>query len=165
MRYTLKHQLISLGGDSMIQDEHGKDAYFVDGAAISIGRRLAIKDLKGKELAEIHQQMIAFAPTFHIEVKGGTSATVSIKILTITDRLKIDVPGWNDLEARGNLFHHEYGIFRGNDEVAHISKAWVALTDSYGIQIDSEEDTLLLLSCAVVIDEILEMRERGEHEK
>lgn len=165
MRYNLKHQLISIGGDSMIKDEHGKDVYFVDGAAISLGRRLAIKDLNGKVLAEIHQELIALVPTFHIQVKGGTSATVSMKILTITDRLKIDVPGWDDLEARGNLFHHEYGIYHGSNEVAHISKAWVALTDSYGIQIDSQEDTLLLLSCAVVIDEILEMRERGEHEK
>ena len=164
MRYTLKHQLISIGGDSMIQDEHGKDIYFVDGAAISVGRRLSIKDLKGKVLTDIYQELVALVPTFHVNVKGGTSATVSMKILTITDRLKIDVPGWNDLEARGNLFHHEYGIYRGSDEVAHISKAWVALTDSYGIEIDREEDVLLLLSCAVVIDEILEMRERGEHQ-
>jgi len=164
MRYTLKHQLISIGGDSMIQDEHGKDVYFVDGAAISVGRRLSIKDMHGKDLADIYQEVIALVPTFHINIKGGTSATISMKILTITDRLKIDVPGWNDLEARGNLFHHDYGIYRGADEVAHISKAWVALTDSYGIQIDNDEDVLLMLSCAVVIDEILEMRERGEHE-
>jgi uncharacterized protein YxjI len=163
MRYTLKHQLISIGGDSMIQDEHGKDIYFVDGAAISVGRRLSIKDLKGKVLTDIYQELVALVPTFHVNVKGGTSATVSMKILTITDRLKIDVPGWNDLEARGDLFHHEYGIYRGSDEVAHISKAWVAFTDSYGIEIDREEDVLLLLSCAVVIDEILEMRERGDH--
>jgi len=164
MRYTLKHKLISIGGDSMIQDEHGRDVYFVDGAAIAIGRHLKIKDLQGGELADIHQELIAFVPTFHIHVKGGAAAMVSMKILTITDRLKIDVPGLDDLEARGNLFHHDYGIFRGNREVANISKAWVALTDSYGIDIASEEDTLLLLSCAVVIDEILEMRERGEKE-
>ena len=164
MRYTLKHKLISIGGDSMIQDEHGKDVYFVDGAAISVGRRLSIKDMHGKDLADIYQEVIALVPTFHINIKGGTSATISMKILTITDRLKIDVPGWNDLEARGNLFHHDYGIYRGSDEVAHISKAWVALTDSYGIQIDNDEDVLLMLSCAVVIDEILEMRERGDKE-
>jgi uncharacterized protein YxjI len=164
MRYTLKHQLISIGGDSMIRDEHGKDVYFVDGAAISIGRRLAVKDMRGREVAQISQELIALVPTFHIQVQGGTSATISMKILTITDRLKIDVPGWDDLEARGDLFHHDYGIYRGGDEVAHISKAWVALTDSYGIQIDNDEDVLLMLSCAVVIDEILDMRERGERE-
>lgn len=162
MRFTLKQHLISLGGDSTIQDERGKDIYFVDGAVISIGRRLTIKDMQKHELATIQQELIAFTPTFHIKVKDGTSAKVSMKILTITDRLKIDVPGWNDLEARGNIFHHEYGIFRGSDEVAHVSKAWVSLTDSYGIQIDKDEDVLLLLSCAVVIDEILEMKEKGE---
>lgn len=164
MRYSLKHKLISLGGDSMIKDEHGRDVFFVDGAAISIGRRLTIKDMAGQEAASIHQELIAFTPTFEIHVRGGVSAKMSMKILTITDRLKIDVPGRDDLEARGDLFHHEYSIYRGGRKVAEISKAWIALTDSYGIEIHDDEDQVLLLSCAVVIDEILELKERGEHE-
>jgi uncharacterized protein YxjI len=164
MRYTLKHKIIGLGGDSMIKDEHGRDLIFVDGAAISLGRRLTLKDLKGGELASIHQELIAFTPTFEIHVKGGISAKISMKLLSITDRLKIDVPGPDDLEARGDLFHHEYAILRGGREVAHVSKRWIALTDSYGVEIDDHEDQILLLSCAVVIDEILEMKERGERE-
>ncbi len=162
MRFTLKNNWISIGGDSTIKDEHGRDLYQVDGAAISIGRRLTIKDLKGHELATIQQALIAFTPTFDIRVKGGTSAKVSMKILTITDRLKIDVPGWDDLEARGDLFHHEYSIYRGGRKLAQVSKAWIAMTDSYGIEIEEDEDVILLLSCAVVIDEILEMKEKGE---
>ena len=164
MRYSLKHKLISIGGDSMIKDEHGRDAFFVDGAAISLGRRLTIKDMQGKEAASIHQELIAFTPTYEIHVRGGVTAKVSMKILTITDRLKIDVPGGDDLEARGDLFHHEYDIQRAGRVVARISKAWIALTDSYGIEIAEDEDQVLLLSCAVVIDEILEQKERGEHE-
>jgi uncharacterized protein YxjI len=162
MRYTLKRKIISLGSDSMIKNEQGQDIYFVDGAAISIGRRLTIKDLKGHELASIHQQLIAFTPTFEIHVQDGLTAKVSMKLLTLTDRLKIDLPGSDDLEARGNLFHHEYNILRGGREVAHVSKRWVSLTDSYGIDIDDDQDQVLLLACAVVIDEILEMKERGD---
>jgi uncharacterized protein YxjI len=164
MRYSLNHKLFGIGGDSMIQDEQGRDLYFVDGAAISIGRRLVIKDLKGHELASIHQELIAFTPTFEIHVKKGTSARMSMKILTITDRLKIDVPGWDDLEAVGDLFHHEYRIQRGGRKLAEVSKRWISLLDSYGVEIDDGEDQLLLLSCAVVIDEILDMREKGEKE-
>jgi uncharacterized protein YxjI len=164
MRYSLNHKLFGIGGDSMIKDEQGRDLYFVDGAAISIGRRLVIKDLKGHELANIHQELIAFTPTFEIHVKNGTSAKVSMKILTITDRLKIDVPGWDDLEAVGDLFHHEYHIQRSGRKMAEVSKRWISLLDSYGVEIDDGEDQLLLLSCAVVIDEILEMREKGEKE-
>ena len=164
MRYSLKHKIFSIGGDSMIRDEHDRDIYFVDGAAISIGRRLVIKDMQGEELASIHQQVIAFTPNFEIHVKDGTSAHVSMKLLSLTDRLKIDVSGKDELQAHGNLFHHEYAIERRGRDVAHISKAWIALTDSYGIDIEDDEDQLLILACAVVIDEILEMREKADHD-
>jgi uncharacterized protein YxjI len=164
MRYTLKHKIISIGGDSMIKDESGQDVYFVDGAAISIGRRLVIKDLKGGELATIHQQLIALTPTFDIHIKGGVSAHVSMKLLSLRDRLKIGVSGGDDLEAVGNLFHHEYHIDRRGRQVAEVSKRWISLTDSYGIETADNEDQLLLLSCAVVIDEILEMREHADHD-
>ena len=164
MRYTLKHKIISIGGDSMIQDEHGQDVYFVDGAAISIGRRLVIKDLKGGELATIHQQLIALTPTFDIHIKGGASAHVSMKLLSLRDRLKINVSGADDLEAVGNLFHHEYHIDRGGRQVAEVSKRWISLVDSYGIEVADNEDQMLLLSCAVVIDAILEMREHADHD-
>jgi uncharacterized protein YxjI len=162
MRYTLKHKVFSIGGDSMIKDRHGNDVYFVDGAAVSIGRRLVIKDLDGHELASIQQTPIALAPTFEIHVKDGGSARVFMKLLSLKDRLKIDVPGSGDLEAHGDLFHHEYDIARRGREVAHVSKRWIALTDSYGIEIDDDQDQLLLLACAVVIDEILEMREHSD---
>ena len=44
MRYQLKDKLFSIGGDAMIQDASGRDLLFVDGKAISLGRRLEIKD-------------------------------------------------------------------------------------------------------------------------
>jgi uncharacterized protein YxjI len=85
-----------------------------------------------------------------------------MKLLSLRDRLKIDVPGNDDLEARGNIFHYEYGIFCGGREVAHISKAWIALSDTYGIDIDDDQDQVLILACAVVIDEILDMRQKAD---
>lgn len=162
MRYIMKSKLFSIGGDSMITDARGKDRYLVDGAAISLGRRLVIKDMQGEEVARIQQALIAFTPTFEIRTHSGASARISMKLLTLTDRLKIDVPGWDDLEARGDLFHHEYGIYRKNRKVAHVSKSWFSLRDSYGIEIKEGEDEALILASAVVIDEILDMREKNE---
>ena len=164
MRYSLKRKLLSFGGDSMIKDEHGQDMIFVDGAAISIGRKITLKDMQGNELCLIHQQLIAFTPTFEIHVTGGVTAKMSLKLLTLTDRLKIDVSGAEDMEAHGNLFHREYHITRGGREVAEVSKRWFTMTESYGVEIADGEDQILLLACAVVIDEILEMKEHADHE-
>jgi uncharacterized protein YxjI len=51
----LKDKLFSLGGDLTIQDDQGRDVYFVDGKVLSLGRRLEIKDMAGEILATIQQ--------------------------------------------------------------------------------------------------------------
>jgi uncharacterized protein YxjI len=164
MRYTLKNKLFSIGGDSIVQDDRGRDVFIVDGAAISIGRRLVIKDMKGNELATIQQTLIALTPTFEIRRKDGPTAKISMKLLSLTDRLKIDLPGNDDLEARGDIFHLEYSISRRGRKVAQVSKRWISLKDSYGIEISDDQDDVLIIACAVVIDAILDMKERGDRE-
>jgi uncharacterized protein YxjI len=161
-RYFLREKLFSIGGDAMITDQSGRELFFVDGKAISFGRRLEIKDMDGHSLATIQQTLLTLTPTFQIDNPGGSSARVSLKLLSLRDRLKIDVPGWDDLEAVGDLFHHEYTISRGGRQVAQVSKRWLALTDSYGIEIAEDEDQILLLASAVVIDEILDLRQRAD---
>jgi uncharacterized protein YxjI len=106
MRYSLKHKLLSIGGDSMIKDEQGHDLIFVDGAAISIGRRITLKDMQGNELALIQQQLIALTPTFEIHVTGGATAKMSMKLLSLTDRLKINGSAWQPLPPR--ISHHPW---------------------------------------------------------
>lgn len=50
MRYVMKQKLLSWGDDFTIQDEDGRDAFFVDGKAFSIGARLSFQDMSGSEL-------------------------------------------------------------------------------------------------------------------
>ena len=77
------------------------------------------------------------------------------------DRFTIDVPGPDDLELRGSLLDHEFTIRRGGRQVAIVSKRWIALTDTYGVDIAEGEDPLLLLACVLALD-LAEDRERRE---
>jgi uncharacterized protein YxjI len=157
MRYVLKQKLFSIGGDFMIKDAQGNDVYFVDGKAISIGRRLIIKDMKGETEATIQQHIVSLVPAYEISRRGAPSATISKRFFSpIFDRLKVDLPGWDDIEVRGDLFEHEYTFTRQGRQVAQVSRRWISLTDSYGIDIDDQEDQVLILASAVVIDEILD---------
>lgn len=160
MRYVLRQKIFGIGGDSMITDDRGRDQFFVDGKAVSIGRRLVIKDMQGHERATIQQHIVSLTTSFEIKVKGGPSATISKKLLSpFVDRLKIDLPGWDDIEVVGDIFDHEYTFRRGGREVAQVSRRWISLVDAYGIDIAEDQDDVLILASAVVIDEMLEMRE------
>lgn len=161
MRYFLKQKLFGIGGDFMVKDAQGHDRFFVDGKAISLGRRLVIKDMQGEAQAVIQQHLISLVPAYEIRRPGQPSATISRRFFSpLFDRLKVDLPGWNDIEVRGDLFDHEYTFYRGGRTVAQASKRWISLVDSYGLDIDDEEDAVLIIASAVVIDEMIDQRER-----
>jgi len=153
MRYVMKEKLIALGQDFKIQDESGRDVYFVDGKALSFGDKLVFKDMAGNELARIEQKLLAWGPTYEIYRGGQHVATVKKSLFTLLrHKFSVDVPGPDDLEAQGDFLDHEYTFTRGGTTVAQVSKRWFSIRDVYGIDIAQGEDDVLLLACAVVVD-------------
>jgi uncharacterized protein YxjI len=153
MRYLLKQKFLSWGDDFRIQDADGKDVFFVDGRAFSWGDKLSFQDMEKNELAFIRQKLLAWGPTYEIEVHGRLVAVVRKKLFTLLRcKFTVDVPGPDDLEAQGSFLDHEYTFERRGREVAQVSKRWFSWTDTYGVDIVSGEDDVLILATAVVID-------------
>ena len=154
MRYVMRQKLLSWGDDYYIRDDAGRDLYFVDGKAFSIGDQLSFQDLAGHELAYIKQRVLSWGKTYEITRAGTLVAVVKKELFALFHhRFTVDVPGPDDLEAQGNFSDHEYELRRAGRVVATVSKQWFTLRDTYGIDIDDGEDQILLLACAVVIDE------------
>jgi uncharacterized protein YxjI len=153
MRFVLKQKLLSFGDDFMIKDDAGRDVYFVDGKAFSLGDQLSFQDLNGNELAYIRQRL-AWGPTYEISRNGQIVAVVKKQLLTfIHHRFTVDVEGPDDLEASGDFTDHEYEFRRGDNVVAVVSKRWFSWTDTYGVEIAPGEDSVLILASAVVVDQ------------
>ena len=153
MRYVMKQKLFSWGDDFTIRDEAGRDIFFVDGRAFSIGAKLSFQDMNGRELAFISQKLLSWGPTFEVHRDGQLVAVVKKKLFTFFKcQFTIDVPGPNDPLAEGDFLHHEYAIRRGEEVIANISKQWFSWTDTYGVDIREGEDDVLLLATTVVID-------------
>jgi len=153
MRYLMKQKLFSWGDDFTIQDEDGRDAFFVDGKMFSIGDQLSFRDMQGNELAFIRQKLLAWGKTYEIYRSGVLAAVVKKELFTFFKcRFTVDVPGPGDLEATGDFLDHEYEFTRGDRPVASVSKQWFALRDTYGIDVADDEDPVLVLASAVVVD-------------
>jgi uncharacterized protein YxjI len=153
MRYQMRQRLFSFGDDFYIKDASGRDVFFVDGKAFSFGDQLSFQDLAGNELAYIQQRVLSWGPTYEIHMGGELRALVKKELFTLFNcRFTVDVPGPDDLEAEGDFFDHEYTFRRGGRPVAAVSKAWFSWTDSYGVEIEEEEDDVLILASTVVID-------------
>ena len=162
MQYVMKQKLLAWGDDYYIKDTDGKDVYFVDGKAFSIGEQLSFQDLAGNELAFIKQRVMSWGKTFEISHSGAVVATVkNDPLVLIQHQMTIEFPGLDaNLDVQGSVGDHEYLIRRRGDIIATVSKKWFTLADTYGIDVRSSEDQVLLLAVAVVIDETYHGDER-----
>lgn len=153
MQYVMKERWLALGNDFSISDSNGREAFYVDGRAFSVGEKLSFQDSNRHEVAFIRQRLLAWGPTYEITRDGQLVATVKKKLFTmLRHRFFVDVPGPNDIEAKGDFFEHEYEFLQQDRLVAQVSKKWISLTDSYAININEGVDEVLILACAVVID-------------
>jgi len=150
----MRQKLLSWGDDYVIKDEAGHELYLVDGKAISWGGQLSFQDLDGRERAFIKQKMFKLSPTYEIHRNGELAAVVQKELFALLHhRFTVDVPGPDDLEAKGDFLDHEYVFTRGGREVATVSKRWFALADTYGVEVAEGEDDVLILASAVVVDQ------------
>lgn len=153
MRYLMKQKLFSLGGQFVIQNEAGEGVYRVVGEVFSFGNKLSFQDMNGNELAHIDQKLMSWGPTYEIHRNGELAAVVKQHLFTLLRCIfTVDVPGPDDLEARGDFWSYSYTFIRSGRTVAEISKRWFAFSDTFGVEIMDEEDPVLILAATVVID-------------
>lgn len=153
MRYLMKQEWLSFGDDFIIQDEHGEDVFWVEGRVFSLGDQLSFKDAAGNELAFIRQRLLSWGPAYEIFKDGQLHAVVTKELFSFFNcRFHVDVDGPDDLQAEGDFLDHEYVFSRAAGEVAMVSKQWFAWTDTYGIEVNDDQDAVMILAAAVVID-------------
>lgn len=161
MRYVIRERFFHIGEDSDITDEQGRPVYHVDGRVLTLHNTLIVRDLTGAEVARVERRLIALRPTYNIVMQGGgETAEVRKKLFSpFVERFTIDIPGPHDLSVTGSLFEHEYTITRDNQVVTTVSKRWISLTDTYGVEIAVGENDLLILASVLALD-LAEDRER-----
>jgi uncharacterized protein YxjI len=153
MRYLMRERILSWGDDFTIKNADGADVYYVDGKVLSFGNKLSFQDMNGHELVRIDQKLLSIGPQYEIHRGDETIAVVKKRLFTLVRaRFSVDVPGPDDLEARGDFLDHEYVFERAGREVARVSKKWFRLADTYAVDIDPDQDDVLILASAVVID-------------
>lgn len=164
MRYVIREKFFHLGQDSEITDEQGRTVLQVDGKVLTLHNTLVLRDLAGNEVATVRRHLISLRPTYTISRQGQEMGEVRKKLISpFIDRYTIDVPGPNDLFIKGSLLEHEYTISQNDHVVATVSKRWIALADTYGVDIAPGQDDVLILASILAID-VAHDREQAEED-
>jgi uncharacterized protein YxjI len=153
-RYVMKEKWLAFGDDSWIEDDAGERVYRVDGKALRLRKTLKLEDLEGNELCKIQERKLRVRDTMEIEAPDGSRLGLIQKALItpLRERFEVEVPDQPELKVRGNIFDHEYKVEREGDKIAEVSKKWLRMRDTYGIEIEPGEDDVLILAIAVALD-------------
>jgi len=152
-RYVVREKFFRLGDDSEITDDAGRTVLTVDGKALSLRDRLVLRDPDGREVAQVTRKLVALRPTYQVSIGGEEAAQVRKALFTpFRDRFTIDIPGPDDLEMNGDLFDHEFEVTRGGATVATVSKRWLSMRDTYGVEVAPGEDDVLVLAAVLALD-------------
>jgi len=159
MRYLVQEKLLHIGEDNDILDENGQPTLRVDGKALSLRDLMIVQDLGGTEVARVNRKLVSLMPCYEIAFAQGGNAEVQKHFSPLQQKWTISEGGQGELEMRGNFLAHDFTITRSGSLVATISKAWVSLTATYGVEVAPGENDLLVL-CSVLA---LEAEQQREH--
>ena len=158
-RYFLKQRMMTLGNQFIIRDKWKEPIFQVKGKPFTIGERLKLMDMDGRELFYIKEKVFSFSHQYRIFRGKELYAKMWKRLALFKRKFIIDVPGSDKYIVEGNLLNYRYNIYHGGDRVAVISRKFPAWTDHYKIEIVPGEDDLLILAAVVVIDMVSQEEE------
>jgi uncharacterized protein YxjI len=152
-RYKIRQKLISIGDDFWIEDQGGKKVFKVDGKALRLRKTLVFEDMDGNKLCQIQERLLPIKETMAIDGPDGKQMAVVKKALItpLRDKWDVKVKGGPDLDVQGDILDREYSIKQGWNKIAQVSKKWFRLTDTYGVEIDTGQNDILMSTTVVKV--------------
>ena len=152
MKLYIKQKVFSWNEKFTVKDEYGQDRYYVEGEFLTLGRKLHVYDMAGREVAFIAQKVLTFLPEYHVSQEGREVAVVKQKFSFLRPQYEIKGLGW---EVEGSFWQHDYDIYKAGSRIVSISKEWMTWGDSYELDIADAQDEIIALAVVLTIDCVL----------
>ncbi|MBE6083112.1 MULTISPECIES: LURP-one-related/scramblase family protein [Tissierellales] len=154
MRYLVRERIFSIGDKFDIQDESGRNVYEVAGKVFSFGNKLNIFDMSGNNLIYIEQKIFKFLPEYYIYMGDKIVANVKKEFTFFRPKFNI-FSDFGDFTLEGDIFAHDFSIFKDGNEICRVNKKWISISDAYGVEIFGDEDPAFILALCIVFDQVL----------
>ncbi|MHC0429283.1 LURP-one-related/scramblase family protein [Streptomyces sp. O3] len=163
MRYLVRDRVFGIGDDYWIEDEQGRKAFLVDGKAMRLRETFELKDPQGRVLIDIRKKLLALRDTMVIERGDEPLAEVRRKRLSLLrNHYRVTLADGSELDVSGKVLDREFAIEYDGELLAEVSRRWLRLRETYGVNVVREDvDPALLIAvtvCAIRLSE----REREE---
>ncbi|MCX4534077.1 LURP-one-related family protein [Streptomyces sp. NBC_00841] len=153
MRFLVRERLFAVGDDYWIEDVDGRKVFLVDGKAMRVRDTFELKDTQGRTLVEIRQKLLSLRDTMLIERDGEQLAKVKRKRLSLLrNHYRVTLVDGTELDVSGKILDREFAIDYDGELLAQISRRWLTVRDTYGIDVVREDaDAALLIAVSVCV--------------
>ncbi|MEG3631007.1 LURP-one-related/scramblase family protein [Streptomyces poriticola] len=158
MRFLVYDRILGFGDDYWIEDDSGNKVFLVDGKALRLRDTWELKDTRGRVLIDIRQKMFALRDTMVIERAGEPLATIRRKRLSLLrNHYRVSLADGNELDVSGKILDREFAVEYDGELLAVVSRRWLTLRDTYGIDVVRDDaDPALLIALAVCVIHLAE---------
>lgn len=149
----MRERLFGIGDDYWIEDADGRKVFLVDGKAMRVRDTFELKDAQGRIVVEIRQKLLSLRDTMLIERDGEQLAKVKRKRLSLLrNHYRVTLVDGTELDVSGKILDREFAVDYDGELLAQISRRWLTVRDTYGIDIVREDaDAGLLIAVAVCV--------------
>ncbi|MFE2262045.1 LURP-one-related/scramblase family protein [Streptomyces griseosporeus] len=164
MRYLVRERLLGIGDDYWIEDDRGEKVFLVDGKAMRLRDTFELKDTQGRVLVDVHQKMFALRDTMVIERDGEPLARIRRKRLSLLrNHYRVSLVDGTELDVSGKILDREFAIEYDGELLAVISRRWLHVRDTYGLDVIRDDaDPALLIAVAVCVIQLAEKSEEDD---
>ncbi|KQX77786.1 MULTISPECIES: LURP-one-related/scramblase family protein [Streptomyces] len=165
MRLLVRERLFAIGDDYWIEDADGHKVFLVDGKAMRLRDTFELKDADGRVLVDIRQKLISLRDTMIVERDGAELAKVKRKRLSLLrNHYRVTLVDGTELDVSGKILDREFAIDYDGELLAQISRRWLTVRDTYGIDIVREDADVPLLVAVAVCVIVLADKEKDDGE-
>ena len=148
MKLYIKEKIFSFHNRYFIKDEQDNNILEISSKVISLGDKTWIKDLNGKELAYIEQELFHLMPKYNVFINGNQEYSIKKKFKLFKNNYELS----NNYRVEGNFLSHNFTVYNDkNEKVGEIYRKYISIGDQYIIDIPNDKEYLLILSIIVAI--------------
>ncbi|WP_336922416.1 LURP-one-related/scramblase family protein [Aquipuribacter sp. SD81] len=154
---------LAVGRDFRVLDpDTDEQRYLVDGKLSLLGAKAEVHDAAGRVLLRLASQPLDLAKRFTITGPGGEPVAEirGKRFSPIRERMTLTTATGATWEVAGSLLEKDYAVTAPTGPVARISQKWLALRDTYAVDVAAGTDPALVLAVLWCVDHWVEQRDR-----
>lgn len=144
----MKQKIFSMNEKFFIKDINGADVYYVEGSLFKIHKKFVLMNQNGQEVGCITKEIFKLLPKFKLEIYGQEMLYIEKEFTFFKAKYSIKS---QSIRIDGDILDKNFNICKDNQIIGTINKKWLAMADTYEINvIDPTYEPLVVLLVAAI---------------